>query len=166
MADDQFQRPYRASEPPVRGAAKTPGSDPLAELARLIGQTDPFAEFGREFCPSCASAATGREGSDWNTQPTGTPYRAQAEADLRERRSRRDRLGNGYYASRSVPAEQQRMRQQVLMVAKTMDANRMPRSLRRPTKDPYQADDEARGYPPNQPDFPHDPYEHDAGSTR
>ncbi|HEU5445496.1 MAG TPA: SPOR domain-containing protein, partial [Pseudolabrys sp.] len=49
MADDQSQRPYRASEPPpARGTGKTPGSDPLAELARLIGQTDPFGEYGRE----------------------------------------------------------------------------------------------------------------------
>jgi hypothetical protein len=51
MADDQNQRPYPSNEPPARGApAATPGSasDPLAELARLIGQTDPFAEFGRE----------------------------------------------------------------------------------------------------------------------
>ena len=52
MADDQTQRPYRSNEPPARGApAATPpasGSDPLAELARLIGQNDPFAEFGRD----------------------------------------------------------------------------------------------------------------------
>ena len=51
MADDQNQRPYRSNEPPARGApAATPSSDsdPLAELARLIGQTDPFAEFGRD----------------------------------------------------------------------------------------------------------------------
>ncbi len=51
MADDQNQRPYRSNEPPARAApAASPGaaSDPLAELARLIGQTDPFAEFGRD----------------------------------------------------------------------------------------------------------------------
>jgi len=51
MADDQTQRPYRLNEPPVRRATATPsasGSDPLAELARLIGQTDPFGEFGRD----------------------------------------------------------------------------------------------------------------------
>jgi hypothetical protein len=52
MADDNFtQRPHRASQPPVRSAqASAPqssGNDPLAELARLIGQTDPFAEYGR-----------------------------------------------------------------------------------------------------------------------
>jgi SPOR domain len=53
MADDPIQRAaYRASQPPVRNApgaaaGSAPGSDPLAELARLIGQNDPFGEFGR-----------------------------------------------------------------------------------------------------------------------
>ena len=42
MADEQDQRPYRTRmQPPRRAAAATAGSDPLAELARLIGQTDP-----------------------------------------------------------------------------------------------------------------------------
>ena len=51
MADDQKQRLYRSSEAPARGtpsAVSPTGSDPLAELARLIGQTDPFAEFDRQ----------------------------------------------------------------------------------------------------------------------
>jgi SPOR domain len=49
MADDHTQRPTRASQPPLRGAPGTAsGNDPLAELARLIGQNDPFAEFGRD----------------------------------------------------------------------------------------------------------------------
>jgi hypothetical protein len=51
MADDLPQRPYRSTLPPTRGpAAPTApaGNDPLAELARLIGQNDPFAEFGRD----------------------------------------------------------------------------------------------------------------------
>jgi hypothetical protein len=49
MADDQNQRPYRLNEtiPRATPAASASGSDPLAELARLIGQNDPFAEFGR-----------------------------------------------------------------------------------------------------------------------
>jgi hypothetical protein len=79
MADDQSQRPYRASEPPpVRGSGKT-GSDPLAELARLIGQTDPFGEYGRETArhsPPAQSAAR----ADWN-QPLGTSYTAQYSGD-------------------------------------------------------------------------------------
>ena len=50
MADDENQRTYRSNEPPVRRAPapSASASDPLAELARLIGQTDPFAEFGSD----------------------------------------------------------------------------------------------------------------------
>ncbi len=49
MADEQDQRPIRSNEAPGR-AAPSPGApnDPLAELARLIGQNDPFAEYGRD----------------------------------------------------------------------------------------------------------------------
>ncbi|MFA6265519.1 MAG: SPOR domain-containing protein [Pseudolabrys sp.] len=46
MADDQNQRPYR-NDAATRGNGGTSGNDPLAELARLIGQNDPFAEYGR-----------------------------------------------------------------------------------------------------------------------
>ncbi|MDO8878957.1 MAG: SPOR domain-containing protein [Pseudolabrys sp.] len=51
MADDHNQRPYRGNDASQRlasGAAPASASDPLAELARLIGQNDPFAEFGRD----------------------------------------------------------------------------------------------------------------------
>jgi hypothetical protein len=48
MADDNNSR-YRSNDPYGRGPAPTsPANDPLAELARLIGRNDPFAEFGRE----------------------------------------------------------------------------------------------------------------------
>ncbi len=50
MADDLTQRPFRSTETIARAPAKPAGSsgnDPLAELARLIGQNDPFAEYGR-----------------------------------------------------------------------------------------------------------------------
>jgi cell division protein FtsN len=53
MADDQTQRPYRSNEPAITCAS---GSDPLAELARLIGQNDPFGEFGRENARRAAAA--------------------------------------------------------------------------------------------------------------
>jgi len=46
MADDNNSR-YRSNDPYNRGSTP-PASDPLAELARLIGQSDPFAGFGRE----------------------------------------------------------------------------------------------------------------------
>ena len=60
MADDRIQRPIRASQPPMRSTppsavpAGASGNDPLAELARLIGQNDPFAEYGRENARSAA----------------------------------------------------------------------------------------------------------------
>ena len=88
MADDQIQRPSRTDETSARGASATSGSDPLAELARLIGQTDPFGEYGREnarraaapqaptpapnFVPSEYQAAT--------TAPAKTPLRPYAAA--------------------------------------------------------------------------------------
>ncbi len=51
MADDHTLRTYR-SDDSYRDAAepaseRAGGNDPLAELARLLGQSDPFAEFGR-----------------------------------------------------------------------------------------------------------------------
>jgi hypothetical protein len=62
----------------VRGSGKT-GSDPLAELARLIGQTDPFGEYGRETArPSTPPQSAAR--ADWN-QPVGTSYTAQYGGD-------------------------------------------------------------------------------------
>jgi hypothetical protein len=102
MADDQSQRPYRASEPPpVRGSGKTSGSDPLAELARLIGQTDPFGEYGREAArrsPPSQSVARG----DWN-QPLGTSYTAQYGSDARIPEPARY-ADDGHHAPASPPA--------------------------------------------------------------
>jgi hypothetical protein len=102
MADDQSQRPYRASEPPpARGSGKT-GSDPLAELARLIGQTDPFGEYGREAArrsPPSQSVAR----ADWN-QPLGTSYTAQYGGDARAPEPAPRYADDGHPASPSAPA--------------------------------------------------------------
>jgi hypothetical protein len=49
MADRYQDKPFSADDDD-RGAQRAPAkgeSDPLAELARLIGQTDPFSNFGR-----------------------------------------------------------------------------------------------------------------------
>jgi hypothetical protein len=52
MADDnrfRSTRPddsYRRAAEPSRPSERASGSDPLAELARLIGKNDPYAEFG------------------------------------------------------------------------------------------------------------------------
>jgi hypothetical protein len=53
MADDTNFRSYRPADPHGRPAApaaggRPAGSDPLAELARLIGQTDPFADMSHD----------------------------------------------------------------------------------------------------------------------
>jgi hypothetical protein len=52
MADDNIVRSYRSTDPARRTGAPAPsrdvvGSDPLAELARLIGQSDPFGDLER-----------------------------------------------------------------------------------------------------------------------
>ncbi|HEY6994137.1 MAG TPA: SPOR domain-containing protein [Xanthobacteraceae bacterium] len=53
MADDHTLESYRSNDPyrrasePARPNEQAGGGDPLAELARLIGRSDPFAEFGR-----------------------------------------------------------------------------------------------------------------------
>jgi sporulation related protein len=53
MADDHTFGSYRSTDPQQRGSEparpdeQAGSGDPLAELARLIGQSDPFAEFGR-----------------------------------------------------------------------------------------------------------------------
>jgi SPOR domain len=88
MADEQNQNPYRSNETPARGAPGTTaasGSDPLAELARLIGQTDPFAEFGRDSArrpaapppapqaPPAAPAFGANEYSGAATAPSAVP---------------------------------------------------------------------------------------------
>ena len=62
MADDNRLRSFRTNDPyrpdaePARSRAPAGASDPLAELARLIGQSDPFAEFGRSNSRQAASA--------------------------------------------------------------------------------------------------------------
>ena len=59
MADDHNQRPYRGNEASQRaasGGASASANDPLAELARLIGQNDPFSEFGRDANRRAAAA--------------------------------------------------------------------------------------------------------------
>jgi len=157
MADDQFQRSYRASEPPVRGPAKTSGNDPLAELARLIGQTDPFGEFGRDSARRAAPPS--EERSDWNTQPLGTRYAPQAAPDPRAGVVPQRSAGNGYYTPRPAPPEQLDAPQNQHGV---QGYGRQTYSDTPPAdEDVYPADHEARGYAPGQADYPQDAYEHD-----
>jgi hypothetical protein len=71
MADDTILRSYRSSEPTRRasspaGSRDIGGSDPLAELARLIGQSEPFSEPDRSGGRAAeARPRTAAPPSDW-----------------------------------------------------------------------------------------------------
>ena len=78
MADDHNQQAYRASEGTPRSQGGGSGNDPLAELARLIGQSAPFGEYGRNNGNRNAAAAAD-QAAGWppadtaaypDTQPT------------------------------------------------------------------------------------------------
>ena len=157
MADDQSQRPYRASEPPVRSAAKATGNDPLAELARLIGQTDPFAEFGRETARR-ASAPQPGERSDWNAQPLGSPFTPQAGAASRAPAAPQKPAGNGYFVARPEPVEEPSQ------TYGSQNYGRQPLgSAPLPYADEhYQAGEDADVYPADQAGYEQDAYGHDA----
>ncbi len=68
MADDYNQRPYRGNERPARAAAPA-ANDPLAELARLIGQNDPFSEFGRDGSRRAPAPRQGELAPAWPGEP-------------------------------------------------------------------------------------------------
>jgi len=150
MADDQSQRPYRASEPPVRSAAKPSGNDPLAELARLIGQTDPFAEFGRESARR-ASPPQPSERSDWNTQPLGSPFASQPSAAPRAPAAPQKLGGNGYFTARPESDEQ------AMGARLPFGGAALPR-----VDEGYQAEQDAHGYEADQVGYEQDGYEQGA----
>jgi hypothetical protein len=74
MADDHTQRQYRTNEY-QRTPGREPANDPLAELARLIGQTDPFAEFGAKQPqqPQRAQQPQHDTRQNWAPLPQATP---------------------------------------------------------------------------------------------
>lgn len=153
MADDQSQRPYRASEPPpARSAGKPSGNDPLAELARLIGQTDPFAEFGRD----SARRAPAPQPSEWSTQPLGTPRSSQFGDERRPSASPSRYAGNGYYtppsASEGQPSLQDYAGQN--HARQSYDDVPLPGSV-----DQYPQENDARAYAPGAADYQQDAYE-------
>lgn len=83
MADDHNQRAYRGSDLSSRGAgagSSSSGSDPLAELARLIGQTDPFAEYGRNTAQR-APTVPGQPAQGWPEDNSTYPAEPQASSD-------------------------------------------------------------------------------------
>jgi hypothetical protein len=88
MADDSRLRSYRSNDPYRRAAEPAPPSeetnarDPLAELARLLGQSDPFAELGRSNrAPREARDAPPTAPANWQAAPA----RDVAAGDSRSR---------------------------------------------------------------------------------
>jgi hypothetical protein len=79
MADDNRLRSFQSSDPSRRdtvpASERSRANDPLAELARLIGQSDPFAErapaIPRDPAPR-QSAPVPTETTDWRNRPP--PY--------------------------------------------------------------------------------------------
>ena len=68
MADDKYSRGYR-NDPHDRGGAGAsgPATDPLTELARLIGQSDPFAP-DRNRQPDPRQPDPYRQPTDWHAE--------------------------------------------------------------------------------------------------
>src|SRR4029079_14664482 len=89
MADNTHRRPefLTDSYPPK---AKDPAGDPLAELARLIGQNDPFPEQSRASAPKPLDAfrTDGRPAPEWLSRPA--PASARAETDYQRPAARED----------------------------------------------------------------------------
>ena len=87
MADDSRLRSYRSNDPYRRAAEPAPPSqepgtrDPLAELARLLGQSDPFAELGRSNPrPREAQDAPTTAPADWRSAPARQPQFSAADS--------------------------------------------------------------------------------------
>src|SRR5215813_4443808 len=92
MADDKRLRAQRTSESMRRGGhlpEDGASGDPLAELARLIGQSDPFSDYGRrEGRNPPPRDAQPQPGSDWRRQAASMPpYDAHDEAPRAPSRS-------------------------------------------------------------------------------
>ncbi len=149
MADDGNHR-YRTTDPHTRGVAgpagyppagpgqggraappNHDGGDPLAELARLIGQNDPYSDYGRDGARAPAPRRPSGPVQDWQAGALSDrdPYRAPADPRVG---------GNGSYP----PHDPYR-------------ASADPRAGgngAHPQYDRYHAGDEAH-YPPDAPQF-------------
>lgn len=88
MADNHTQRNFRSNE---AGRTAAEGSshgsnDPLAELARLIGQNDPFGEYGRERVKPGATTARAytRYDSNGGSEPHSDEHYGQPPPSTQE----------------------------------------------------------------------------------
>jgi SPOR domain len=112
MADDNILRSYRSNEPARRtsapaGPRDVGGNDPLAELARLIGQSDPFSEpdRGGGYVPETRQR-TDSSPSDWRktaaamaresmrATPVADPHFEQVDSAIAAARSLRASPGD------------------------------------------------------------------------
>src|SRR4051794_16255892 len=81
MADRYQDRPFPADDDRgVRDAPAKGDGDPLAELARLIGQTDPFSNFGRANQPMPRQETVQHEEPEAYEAPPGPPSWMQRAA--------------------------------------------------------------------------------------
>jgi hypothetical protein len=87
MADDNRLKSYRSNDPYRRApepAREPAGTDPLAELARLIGQNDPMGDFGRrESQPQPSSVAPRERAPQWPPQTSAPAFAAPQYAEPR-----------------------------------------------------------------------------------
>src|SRR5882757_3696799 len=95
MVDDRTQRPFGSNEPARSAAAKPSGNDPLAELARLIGQNDPFGEFGRDGARRASAPPAHEPPPSWADEPA--PQQAAAPAPQTS-------APENYYAAAPAPS--------------------------------------------------------------
>ena len=84
MADDNTLRSYRSNDPYRRSANPADaqdmaGSDPLAELARLIGQTDPFTDTCAGSRRRPRRSIAGRRRGDWRRHIQRPSYETRDE---------------------------------------------------------------------------------------
>jgi len=79
MADDSNQRTYRPNDTRAAPSAP-PTNDPLAELARLIGQSDPFAESGRDSVRRATPAT--EPPASWAPPPAAPAYKSPPTAPV------------------------------------------------------------------------------------
>ena len=103
MADDNTLRRYRSNDPyrraaePLRPSEEASARDPLAELARLLGQSDPFADLGRSNSrerQAEAHDAPATAPEDWQSAPVREPHFAAGDMP------RRSAQGASYETSR------------------------------------------------------------------
>lgn len=109
MADDHNQRGYRGSDAAARGMGAasgtgSSGNDPLAELARLIGQTDPFAEYGRNSASRAASIPGAQPAPGWPGDPAEEPAPLD-QAAYTDQPYGNGSFGRQSYGSAALPAD-------------------------------------------------------------